>query len=125
MNDADYDKWTGTRCQRAPDDWFPDSQNATDIRSLRQICACCPLQAECLTLAVAVYRDLPDMLHGIWGGLTGREIMTEVDKGRAGIPRLIMLSVRLATRPPDTGGSGYARRRRAIAHAQLTEKGAP
>ncbi len=56
-----------------PDVMFPDS-NAADIEDARQICAPCPVRAECLADAMATEGDRTARnRYGIRAGLTGRQ----------------------------------------------------
>lgn len=74
-------------CVGFDDDMFPDS-NAAAIAYARQICAPCPVRAECLADAMATEgaRTARDR-HGIRAGLTGsqrRALHDELRKKQTG-----------------------------------------
>jgi len=50
-----------------PEVWFPIERAATG--PALAICRDCPVQAECLDYALA-----HDARHGVWGGLTERQV---------------------------------------------------
>lgn len=49
-----------------PDLFFPDKGNPAQGQRARQVCAACPVRADCLTYGMADQ-------HGIYGGLTPLE----------------------------------------------------
>lgn len=51
-----------------PQDFFPEGKNKREQEyNAKQICASCPISAECLQFAV------DNQLMGIWGGTTDEE----------------------------------------------------
>lgn len=52
-----------------PEIFFPGSGDTRGMIFAKSICAGCDVRAECLEYALAA-----DEHHGIWGGLTGREL---------------------------------------------------
>jgi WhiB family redox-sensing transcriptional regulator len=59
--------WTAALCAQVdPDLWFPDKGGSTRVP--KQICAGCPIKAECLAWAIAT-----DERYGVWGGLSEKE----------------------------------------------------
>jgi WhiB family redox-sensing transcriptional regulator len=56
--------------ERVTEEWFPDGEGEGEpARRARQVCAGCPVRAECLELALS----MPQRPAGIWGGTTERE----------------------------------------------------
>jgi WhiB family redox-sensing transcriptional regulator len=49
-----------------PDTWFPEKGGS--VREAKQVCARCPVRAECLEYALA-----HDERFGVWGGLSETE----------------------------------------------------
>lgn len=60
---------TPTPCQLAPDLWFSEAQ--ADREYAKAHCRACPLQQQCLELAM---RLTPRPMDGIWGGYHARTI---------------------------------------------------
>lgn len=61
------------RCrQYDPTLFYPDRGGAANDAA-RNVCANCPVAAECLDYAIACEDVDPYGSHGIWAGLTGRE----------------------------------------------------
>ena len=50
------------------DPWFPLSGFDDDAQAAKRICASCPVQDDCLAVALTFNEDF-----GIWGGLTAAE----------------------------------------------------
>ena len=63
-------RWqAGAACMAYPATWwFPDRRPGAGDRA-KEICADCPVRAECLTFAITRNED-----HGIWGGFGIRDI---------------------------------------------------
>jgi WhiB family redox-sensing transcriptional regulator len=63
--------WTAAAACRGRDPrvWFPRPHDRFAIEVARQVCAGCPVRADCLADAMAAPFDLV----GIWGGLTEHE----------------------------------------------------
>ena len=57
-----------------PSAWFPDRGGA-GVTILRRICALCPVQQQCLDLAMSAEstHSGTDHRHGVYGGLTPTE----------------------------------------------------
>ena len=53
-------------CRSSDVDFFSESQ----VADAKAVCAGCPVQADCLSYALAQPRHLD---FGVWGGLTARE----------------------------------------------------
>ncbi|MEV2276176.1 WhiB family transcriptional regulator [Nocardiopsis sp. NPDC049922] len=49
-----------------PDDWHPDHEGAAVVTQLREVCARCPVSAQCLETALSSRRPLT----GVWAGTT-------------------------------------------------------
>jgi len=66
--------WThvyeGAACRDHPElDWFPDRRaGGQTIAALREVCNSCPVQAECLEMAMT-----ERLYHGVWGGMSERQ----------------------------------------------------
>lgn len=58
---------TRAACKDDPDRQFPENR-AEEIAAAKQVCASCPVKAECLRDALAL-----DERDGVWGGLTSGE----------------------------------------------------
>lgn len=52
-----------------PELWFPDEGDPATGTRAKQFCGTCNVQAACLEYAVRT-----NQTHGIWGGLTSRQI---------------------------------------------------
>ncbi len=68
FDDPEVDVWQSRAlcAQSDPDLWFPDQGG--QVRTPKQVCARCPVRADCLDYALA-----NDERHGVWGGLSERE----------------------------------------------------
>lgn len=53
-----------------PETWFPqkDRLHPQLLAHAKEVCATCPLQAECLEWSIREH-----VMDGVWGGLAGRE----------------------------------------------------
>lgn len=58
----------GTDSTTGFDPWFPLSGFDADGQAAKRICASCPVQDDCLAVALTYNEDF-----GIWGGLTAAE----------------------------------------------------
>lgn len=48
--------------------FFPEAGRQLQVRAAKQVCARCPVTAECLADALE-----SGLSHGVWGGLSARE----------------------------------------------------
>ena len=72
-------------CRGVDTETFYGTSHASVARA-KGICERCFAQADCLSIADAMERDLgPKMVYGVWGGLTPEE---RIERRRAGPPRL-------------------------------------
>jgi WhiB family redox-sensing transcriptional regulator len=92
-------------CRERPDlDWVPG--RGADLFALKDVCAGCPVQPDCLAYALAVDPWMP----GIWGGF-GPHQRARIARGAAA-PVLVRRTERAARRPrparsdPDALGRG-------------------
>ena len=60
---------------RKSDEWFSEDGQLT--RRAKAVCRTCPVQAECLAFAVEERQA-----WGVWGGLTAKERLRELVRGR-------------------------------------------
>jgi WhiB family redox-sensing transcriptional regulator len=64
--------WTRAACASAdPELFFPISHSGAALRQVaraKAICACCPIQPECLSYALGA-----GSIQGVWGGMTEAE----------------------------------------------------
>ena len=69
LND-DGSHWTDkAACRKAkPETFFPAKDDTPTIRTAKQTCTVCPVQADCLEHAISFGE-----YHGIWGGYTAKE----------------------------------------------------
>lgn len=70
MLNEDGSHWSDkSACRGAqPETFFPNKDDTQSIRTAKQTCTICPVQAECLEHAIT-----NGEYHGIWGGYTPEE----------------------------------------------------
>jgi hypothetical protein len=94
-----------------PDDWFPIAARADQVRveaaRALQLCAACPVRAQCLELSMRVWRA--GGKHGIWGGLIPADRAEAHRQWLAGTPAKALLENRLQVLPECERGSGPGR----------------
>ncbi|MGH3326796.1 MAG: WhiB family transcriptional regulator [Streptomycetales bacterium] len=56
-------------CRDEAELMFPEPDDLAGIAEARDVCAACPVQAQCLLLALRTGEDE----HGVWGGFTPEE----------------------------------------------------
>jgi hypothetical protein len=65
----------------------PDEADGTAVQLAKKLCADCPVRAACLLEAEEVAERFgPELVQGVWGGLTGQERNTMVGLNRAPAP---------------------------------------
>ena len=77
-----------------PDDWFPvaarrDRARTEAARAL-QLCAACPVRAQCLELSMRVWQS--GGRHGVWGGLIAADRAEAHRRWLAGVPVTALLA---------------------------------
>jgi hypothetical protein len=95
--------WDAALCLGDSHDWLAARMNHRNLREIRLICNRCPIQKGCLKEAVTMVSEPGFTLAGVWGGLTGREIMKAAGRiGNVGkmTTNLLALSRRQAGRQP-------------------------
>lgn len=67
MTDEMIDDWrqAGACFDRTDVDFFPDPGDVSAISAAKELCASCPVAADCLTWAIELAQN-----DGIWGGYT-------------------------------------------------------
>ena len=73
----EYDTTTfdGALCREIPESWyyfFPEKGKSNDgsVKTAKELCSRCPIKLKCADYAI---RN-PSITHGIWGGMSFREI---------------------------------------------------
>lgn len=68
------------RCKGRTQDMFPKHKGDQEyVKGARELCGSCPVSVECLDYALSFPAN--DM-HGVWAGLTPRELMSEQRRRR-------------------------------------------
>jgi hypothetical protein len=77
-----------------PDDWFPVAARRdrarTEAAHALQLCAACPVRAQCLELSMRVWNA--GGKHGIWGGLIAADRAEAHRRWLAGVTVGVLLS---------------------------------
>jgi len=79
QDDIHTKRWQNkAQCKGQTNKMFPQHhKDITYILEARQICTQCPVQKECLNYALEFH---PIDMHGVWAGLTSRQLAAEQKK---------------------------------------------
>lgn len=73
MPEVEAPDWADALCaQIGPDLFFPEQGCTADATAAKWICGRCPLTTQCREWAIATRQE-----HGVWGGLSGRQLVLE------------------------------------------------
>jgi WhiB family redox-sensing transcriptional regulator len=84
LNPPSFHPWMSeAACSEYPGDmWFVEEGGRGHLEDAKRICNGCPVQAECLTAALANKE-----VHGMWAGKTARQLRTMRNDGSGRWPK--------------------------------------